>query len=198
MNSLEKYDLLKVTRIFYTEPKTYVTNLYLPISFGILPIYTVSGYVTTQSLNRPNLLVIFLGYEGDRAMALVNNFEPNETVLIIPDPPYHPEWKGQTEKMNKNLIEIIGSDRVETIHSLNPYSIVKKLETLFCQGCKYDLDKYHCCIFPLGTKPQALGLYLFWRQYHGKFSIVYAPPNKRNESFYPKGIGRTWQLISPE
>jgi len=197
LNYLDKNDLFNSTRIFYTEPKTYTTNLYLPMSFGILPIYTVTGFVTTQSLNKRNLLAIFLGYEGDRASALVNNFEPNETVLIIPDPPYHPEWRGRTEEMNKNLIEIIGKDKVESIDSLNPHKILKTMKSLFGKKGKYNLEKYHCSISPLGTKPQALGLYLFWRQYRGKFSIVYAPPYMHNESFYSKGIGRTWQLLSP-
>lgn len=197
LNYLDKNNFFDATRIFYSEPKNYTANLYLPMSFGILPIYTVTGFVTTQSLNKQNLLAIFLGYEGDRAMALVNNFEPNETILIIPDPPYHPEWKGRTEEMNRNLIEIIGSEKVESIDSLNPHSMLKKLECLFGIDGKYDLRKYHCSISPLGTKPQALGLYLFWRQHKGKFSIVYAPPCIHNEAFYSKGIGRTWQLISP-
>jgi hypothetical protein len=197
LNYLDKNNLFEITRIFYTEPKKYTANLYLPMSFGILPIYTIAGFVSTQSLNKQNLLAIFLGYEGDRAMALVNNFEPNETILIIPDPPYHPEWKGRTEEMNRNLIEIIGSEKVESIDSLNPHLMLKKLESLFGIDGKYDLRNYHCSISPLGTKPQALGLYLFWRQHKGKFSIVYAPPCKHNESFYSKGIGRTWQLISP-
>ncbi|MGD0081362.1 MAG: hypothetical protein ABSB80_12035 [Methanoregula sp.] len=198
LNYLDKNDLFNSTRIFYSEPKEYTSNLYLPMSFGILPIYTITGFVTTQSLNKQNLLAIFLGYEGDRAMALVNNFEPNETILFIPDPPYHPEWKGRTEEMNKNLIEIIGADKVESIDSLNPHLMLEKLERLFGNRGKYDLRKYHCSISPLGTKPQALGLYLFWRQHKGKFSIVYAPPCQHNEAFYSKGIGRTWQLISPE
>jgi len=191
LNYFDKNNLFDITRIFYSEPKKYTANLYLPMSFGILPIYTITGFVTTQSLNKRNLLAIFLGYEGDRAMALVNNFEPNETILIIPDPPYHPEWKGRTEEMNKNLIEIIGADKVESIDSLNPHLMLEKLENLFGINGKYDLRNYHCSISPLGTKPQALGLYLFWRQHKGKFSIVYAPPCKHNESFYSKGIGKT-------
>ena len=46
---------------------------------------------------RDTMLVLFLGYEGRRAQALWSHLDPNLTIVVIPDPPMKPEWKGRTE-----------------------------------------------------------------------------------------------------
>ena len=182
-------------RIFYSEPEDYITDLYLPMSTGIRQINTIPGFVGTQPLTKPALLVIFLGYEGDRAISLFENLDPNEVIVVIPNPPYHIEWKGRTEEMNRHLIELIGEDRIEYANSRNPFIIASELEKIIEN---YDLNDWHLCIAPLGTKPQTVGIYLFWQKHKGECSLIYAQPLKHNKHFYSKGIGKTWSLLSPK
>ena len=47
----------------------------------------------------------------------------------------------------------------------------------------------------MGTKPQALGLYLFWKKYPNSFTILHADPLKNNPSFSSVGIGKTRLLL---
>jgi len=193
--TIDNLGLWDFLRIYYTPPKNYVTELNLPMSFGLRKISPISGFVGHSPLSKPTLTVILLGYEGDRAKAIYENLDPNEVLLIIPDPPYHKEWKGRTEKMNEHLIKIVGKDKVIGAHSKDPIKLLTKLEKIFKD---YPLDKWRCSISPLGTKPQALGLYLFWRKNKGKFSIIYAQVLRHNEPFFSTGVDEPLILLSPK
>lgn len=196
LQAIDNLGLWKLVRLLYTEPEDYNTERSIPMSFGIKQIDTIPGFVSSQALNKPKLCVIFLGYENARAMALFNNLEPNETVLIIPRPAYKEEWENRTEYINRDLIKLVGGDKIRYLDSRNPYKVYSGLRKLFYHG-EWDLDNWNCCISPLGTKPQLIGLYQFWREYPCNFSIIYGQSMRFNKDFYSGGIGRTWLLISP-
>lgn len=191
LKSLDDLGLWNNLRIFYTEPKKYITNLYLPMSTGIRAISPISCFISNSSPNLSLLLIIFLGYEGDRARAIYDSLDPEDTILIIPKPAYHEEWENKTEKMNRSLIRMVGEGKVETAHSIDPLDVSHLLQRI---KKRFNPNKWRWAIVPLGTKPQALGLYSFWRKYPGTFSIIYAQPLKHNERFFSTGIGRTWLL----
>lgn len=195
LRAIDDLGIWSSIRIFYSEPEDYITDRYLPMSTGIRQINTIPGFVGTQPLTKPAILVIFLGYEGDRAISLFENLDPNEVIVVIPNPPYHLEWKGRTEEMNRHLIMLIGENRIEYTDSRNPFIIASELERIIEH---YNLNEWHLCIAPLGTKPQILGIYLFWQKHKGNCSLIYAQPLKHNERYYSKGIGKTWELLSPK
>lgn len=196
LKELDELGYWSSLRVLYTEPQDYATDLYLPLSMGIKQIDPVPGFVNTQPLNKPLLLLILLGYEGDRAMALFNNIDPNETLLVVPKPAFHDEWEGRTEKMNSDLITLLGDEKLRHADSRNPEEVAATLAKILTSG-DHNLDDWSCYVSPLGTKPQIVGLYLFWRQNQNQFSILYAQPLKHNEFFNSTGVGRTWLLVSP-
>lgn len=191
LKSVDDLGLWNNLRIFYTEPKKYIADLYLPMSMGIRTISPISGFINSSSPNLPLLLIIFLGYEGDRAKAIYENLDPEDTVLIVPKPAYHEEWKNKTEEMNRALIRTVGEKKIEYAHSKNSFAVANYLEKILT---RYNPRKWRWIVVPLGTKPQALGIYLFWRKYPNTFSITYAQPMKHNERFFSTGIGETWLL----
>ena len=195
---LDNLGYWKSLRIFYTEPKEYITEIRRPTCPAIKQLDPVPGFVNTQSLNKPVLLVMFLGYEGNRALALYNILDPNETMLIIPKPAYHEEWEGRTEDMNKYLINMLGSERIEYAHSTDPYEVARSLSKVLLGDTKYNLKDWICSILPFGTKPQTMGLYLFWREHKGEFSIIYANNFENYKDLDSQEIGKTWLLHSPE
>ncbi|MCK5615428.1 hypothetical protein KAR91_76905 [Candidatus Pacearchaeota archaeon] len=195
LRSIDDMGLCPSIRLLYSEPEDYVTDLYLPMSTGIRQISSIPGFVGTQPLSKPALLVIFLGYESDRAISLFENLDPNEVILVIPDPPYHVEWEGRTEEMNKHLIALIGEDRIKYANSRDPFTIASELESITED---YNLDEWHLCIASLGTKPQLIGIYLFWQKHKGECSLIYSQPLNHNKHFYSKGIGKTWSLLAPK
>jgi hypothetical protein len=189
--SIDDLELWDNTRILYTEPEKYVTDLYLPMSIGLRTISPIGGFISNSPPNLPLLLIVFLGYEGDRARAIYENLEPEETILIVPKPAYHDEWEGTTEKMNQSLIKMVGKDKIEYADSIDPSSVTERLQEI---SDRYKPTYWKRVIVPLGTKPQIVGIYFFWRRFPNTFSVLYAQPFKHNETFFSTGIGRTWLL----
>lgn len=191
MKALDDLGLWDKTKILYTEPKRYVTQRFLPMSIGVRSIYPISGFISQYSASLPTLLILFLGYEEDRAKSVYNDTEPDETILVIPRPAYNREWEGQTEEMNKRLIRVVGDKKIKYMDAIDPKKVIQELEKV---RMDFPFNKWRWVILPLGTKPQAIGLYSFWRLYPNSFSIIYVQPLKHNEKFFSEGIGKTWLI----
>lgn len=186
--------LLNKARFLYTEPEDYIIDLFQSLSFGIKEIFPIPTFYGNYDFSKDDLLVLMLGYEGSRAMALHEDVDPAECLLLIADPPYQPEWKGRTEELNKEIINLVGSSKVRYIDSRNPVKVSQQLHDILL---KKEFAKYNHVISPIGTKPQALGLYLYLRSSSIINTIlVYGAPLRHNELFYSSGIGRTWELPS--
>ena len=127
LHALDDAGLWESLRLLYTEPKDYVVDMYLPMSMGIKEVASIPGFTNVKPADKPVLLVIMLGYEGDRAMALLQNIEPNETILLVPRPAYRPEWEGRTEELNKQLISLLGQDAIAYADSRDPLKVKETL-----------------------------------------------------------------------
>jgi len=191
LKALDLNKLLENVRFLYTEPEDYVTDLFQPLSFGIRQIFPIPTYSGNFDFSKDSLLVLILGYEGDRAMALLEEMDPAECLLLIAKPAYHKEWEGRTEKLNVGIINIVGKSKIEYMDSRNPVLASQQLHKILSNS-KY--SKYNHVISPLGTKPQTLGLYLYLSTNPLNTIIVYGSPLRHNEPFYSKGIGRSWIL----
>lgn len=192
LRALDLKGLLNKCRFIYTEPKEYITELFQPLSFGIKKIFPIPLFFGNFDFAKDCLLVIMLGYEGNRAMGLLENIDPTECLLLIPRPAYNPEWEGRTEEMNKEIINIVGQSNIKYINSRDPVLVAEGLKSILSNG----YSKYNCLISPMGTKPQALGLYLYWSANPTNTSLIYSAPLRHNDLFYSEGIGRTWMLPS--
>ncbi len=80
--------------IVYSEPEDYDVSEFIPLSFGLSSLRQIPGFSACPDLSRPVHLVLFLGYEGDRALAVFEHVQPMQTTLVIPYPPYRPSWAG--------------------------------------------------------------------------------------------------------
>src|SRR3989304_3683678 len=147
-----------ILRFLYTEPQDYITDLFQPLSFGIHSIFPIPTYSGNFDFSKNSLLVLILGYEGDRALALYEEMDPTECLLLVGKPAYHKEWEGRTEKMNKEIINTVGASKIRYIHSRNPLAVSQQLRELLSSPTNL---QYNQIISPLGTKPQTLGLYLY-------------------------------------
>jgi hypothetical protein len=191
---LKGLDLTKkggTLRFLYTEPKDYITDLFQPLSFGIHSIFPIPTYSGNFDFSKNSLLVLILGYEGNRAMALYEEMDPTDCLLLIAKPSYHKEWEGRTEKMNKEIINTVGALKIRYIHSRNPVKVSEQLHKLLSSPV---YQQYNHIISPLGTKPQTLGLHLYLSANPPNTVLIYGSPARHNELFYSKGIGRSWVL----
>ncbi len=188
---LELKDLLKHVRILYTEPLDYETNLFNPLSFGIKKIFPIPLFSGEHDFSNESMLIIILGYEGNRALALLEKKDPNKCLLLVAKPPYHEEWEGRTEEMNKPIINLVGKSNIRYIDSRNPTIVANQLHEILSDP---SISSYNHYISPLGTKPQTIGLYLYLSTKPQNTILIYGSPIRHNELFYSHGIGDTWIL----
>lgn len=181
--------------VVYTEPEDYDVSKYIPLSFGLSSFHQIPGFSACPDLSRPLHLVLFLGYEGDRALAVYDHVQPMQTTLVIPDPPFKPSWGGRTETFNADLISIVGESLIVKVDSIDPDEVHKALIIIF--GGNMDRGLHAKVICPLGTKPQTLGIYSYTRGCADPPAIVYASPLRHNHNFFSHGLGSTWLLKQP-
>ena len=191
IQGLDMASLLGNCQFLYTEPQDYPTEDNEPISHGISSVEAVPTLTGVNYASQDTVLVLFLGYEGRRALALYEHLEPNITIAIIPRPPYHPQWIGRTEAQNKFLLSSIPRENVYYTHSLNPTDTETFLTNLV-KGERLNAATYNFMIAPMGTKAQTLGIYRFWRKNSQLATIMYASPVGYKEKKHPYAPGRTW------
>jgi hypothetical protein len=193
MQGLDSYGLLSNTNFFYTEPEDYLTIDNEPYAKGISSIKVIKTFAGHNFSSKDRILIIFLGYEGNRALALWEHLTHNITLVIIPDPPYKQNWAGRTEIQNSYLLSTLSENQIFKTHSLDPNSTESFMMSLFKRK-EYSINKYNFFIAPLGTKAQTLGLYKYYRKNKDKFSIVYASPIKYKYERAVYEPGRTFLI----
>ena len=178
--------------IVYSEPGDYNVSKYIPLSFGLSLLQHIPGFSACPDPSRALHMVLFLGYEGDRALAVYEHLQPIQTTLVIPYPPYKEDWIGKTENLNSDLIAVVGEGQIVRVDSIDPDKTQEALTTILGDGSKR--GQYAKVICPLGTKPQTLGIYNYVRNCADPPALIYASPLRHNHDFFSSGIGKTWIL----
>jgi hypothetical protein len=178
----------KSLRLFYTEPEDYAVKWGKPLSYGLIDVISVPTYGGHYYTEKENLLILQLGYEGDRAYALWERLAPHKTILLIGKPSFRDSWEGRVEEFNKKLISRLPKSSIYYLPTLNPFEVSKNLDKLI----ETHIEKYNIAISPLGPKPQVVGCYLSVRKYPD-VQIMYAIPKFHEEEYFSKKVGRIWE-----
>jgi len=192
LRAIDRIDTVSRVRLVYTEPGSYRTPLDQPLSYGLRNVEVVPTYVAPYQANEELVLVMFLGYERDRAIGMWQRIQPHQTVLAIAHPPYHPEWKGTAETLNAQLLAAFAEDDVHRVDPRNPIAARDFLRRVILP----ERAGAHANFFiaPTGTKPQAVGVYLFCKAHPQAATVVYAQPVEFNHAYLSSGVGPTWLL----
>ena len=178
----------KSMRLFYTEPEDYGVRWNKPLSYGLIDIVSVPSYGGHFYVKKENLLILTLGYEGDRAYGIWERFTPHKTIILIGKPSFRDSWEGRVEEFNKKLISKLAKDSVNYIPTLDPFEVSKNLDDLI----KRYSEKFNISVSPLGPKPQVVGCYLSVRKYPD-VQIIYAIPKFHDEEYFSKRVGKIWE-----
>jgi len=169
----------------------HTTQSYAPsrLTQGVEQITTVANFFGSISMEKETVLVLFLGFEPERALAVWKNFNPTKTIALITTP-----RGGNLEYLRyaeKNNLQLLSQPTVEVrnVAADNPYAVRNVLEGI------YDETKgsYNMVIGPFGTKPQTVGVFLFWLE-HPKTQIVYSFPIEYTKSYLKRKTGPTFIL----
>lgn len=169
----------------YTEPVAYDV-----LTRGTMVVKDVPGFSGANDMRKKDALITLLGFEGNRAVEVLNEINPDLTIPINGFPSYRPEFKDRSIMENK---ELLAEDHI--LKNLcyapanDPFETRKLLEGIYS---KYK-HRYNITIVPLGTKPMAFGSCLFAME-HKDCRIVYSCPKE----YFPepsKDWGDSWMYF---
>jgi len=190
LRALDRHGYGELVRIVYTEPQDYSPAPREPLTYGLRDVHVVPTFAAPYRPDRELVLIVFLGYEGDRALGVVEAVEPHRVVAIIGAPPYQKEWAGRAEEFNHALLLSLARSDIRKADPRNPLMACQLLEQIY-KELPRGANIY---IVPLGTKPQTVGAYYFIKRHPSFASIVYAAPLARNQQYIARDIGATWIL----
>jgi hypothetical protein len=170
----------------YTEPETYST-----LTKGTVDTKDMPSYSGKRTPRKKDALAILLGFEGNRAVAINNEINPDLTIPINGFPAFQPIFKDISILDNRELLideEIFKN--LTYAPALDPFETKDVLEDIYYQHTQ----KYNFSIAPLGTKPMSLGSCFFAIE-HPDVRIIYQYP----QEYLPKaskGWRESWLYIT--
>ncbi len=177
---------LGIPRLLHT------TQTYLPtkLTRGVQQITTIPNFFGSISLEKQTVLVLFLGFESERSLMVWKHFNPAKTLALITNPPRYGnvDYLRYAQKNNSYLLSQ-PSVELRDVPADNPYAARRVLEAI------YDdiRGSFNMVIGPFGTKPQAVGVFLFCLE-HPKVQVVYSFPVEYTRSYLQRKPGPTLLL----
>lgn len=179
-------------QLLYSEPEEYDVSEHIPLSFGLSQVEEIPGFPAAPDASRPLQAILFLGYEGERALATYELLQPVQTILVVPEPAFRARWEGKSDHFNRHLIETVGRKYRHGVDGLDPEATFALLQSIL--GSPTDRSSFYRVLCPLGTKPQAVGAYLYARRATDPPAIIYSSPLRHNHDFFSHGIRRLWLI----
>ena len=159
--------------LVYTEPVVYKNfikekNLNKPSAaylFGLseksLGIKPLPGFTKLKgpARDQKTLLVALLGFEGDRALRILNEFDgiPSRVIPVIGMPGYQVEFPAYTISCNKEFFKKSDSSaNCRWVAADDPFEVRRELISI-----KEEFSDHYMYIAPVGTRPHTLGALLF-------------------------------------
>ena len=200
ISGFTKIYLMELLRYMATEkglgmPRLlHTTQKYLPtrLTRGIHQITTMPNFYGSPSLDKETALVVFLGFESERSLSVLKHYNPARTIALLTNPPR----QGNADYLKyarQNNAELLARDSVEVrdVPPDNPHAACRVLEDIY-EATK---DNYNMVIGPFGTKPQAVGVFLFCLE-HPRAQVVYSFPASYTRSYLKRQPGPVLLLPS--
>ncbi len=177
---------LGIPRILHT------TQKYLPtkLTKGVEQITTVPNFFGSPSLEKQTTLVLVLGFEPERLLAVWKHFNPTKTIALITNPPRYGnlDYLRHAQENNSYLLSQ-PSTEVRDVPADNPYAVKNILEAIYYET----RSSSNMVIGPFGTKSQAVGVFLFCLE-RPRVQLVYSFPVKYTRSYLQRKPGPTLLL----
>lgn len=163
------------------------------MSVAMNKIEPIEGFEGETCIDKTDLVVLMLGYEGNRALAFLHKYETEPFFVMIGSPYAQDEtlnysYIESAEKANRSLLNVHRVLKYEKpVHSLDPFLFLDDLETAIKSFP--EIENHNVCLSCLGTKVQTLGLYLYWKR-NPETQILYSVPNMRFDNRL--GVGNSF------
>ena len=170
----------------------HTTQKYLPtrLTRGVEQITTIPNFYGNPSLDKETVLVLFLGFEPDRALSVWKQYNPAKIIALITNPPRYgnADYLKYARQNNADLLAL-PSVTLRDVPPDNPQAVRDVLVSIH-EDIK---DRYNMVIGPFGTKSQVVGVFLFWLE-HRKVQVIYSYPSAYTRSYLRRQPGATLVL----
>ncbi|WP_165233526.1 hypothetical protein [Aquisphaera insulae] len=169
-------------RVFYVSPVTYGDWL----SAGFKQVRNVIGLAGLQIPGRKTLLVLLYGFEHQRALKAIEEYEPAKVLLGFGGTPTEIEFlKRNLEELDKVQKKLVLSQQEVMEFEFRADSIAhcaKQLEEVI----RRELDSYNVVMAPMSTKLSTIATYVVARK-HPQIQVAYCVPGEYNTQSYSDG-----------
>ncbi len=177
---------LGIPRILHT------VQTYLPtkLTRGVEQIATIPNFFGSTSLEKQTIIVLLLGFEPERSLAVWKHYNPAKTIALITNPPRYGnlDYLKYAQQNNSYLLSQ-PSVEVRDVPADNPYAVKNVLDGIY-EDTK---GSFNMVIGPFGTKSQTVGVFLFCLE-HPKAQVVYSFPANYTRSYLRRKPGPTLLL----
>ena len=179
--------------VLYTEPLSYGTAFGRQLSYG----KNRTVYLPYQPFLHRSMgvgLVAFLGHERLRLELIVQELEPDVSVVILGNPSYSDNMRDYSRQVNQTLIHRSSYDRQYRVVEAPTNDVSKSRDVLLqeiSKLCSDGCDSIY--LAALGTKLQALGIHLVRRsELQVRLLLAYSIPKRYERNLYSHGFGATY------
>jgi len=167
-------------RAAYVSPKLHGTWL----SRGYRKVRSIVGFSGVQQASRPTVLIVLSGFEGDRTVKLIEEYEPSQVMLGFGDPPTIPSF------LERNLTEHkLVLSRTDVKDFRFPADSISDC-TVALEGLIQPLlQSSNVVIAPMCTKLSTLAVFNVAER-HREIQLAYCLPGEYNYSDYSTGTSR--------
>ena len=182
--------------VIYTEPLAYGTAFGKALTYGVdRTVYL--PYRPEKHRSRGVGLIAFLGHERQRLECIIQELEPDISVIILGEPGYTRGMFEDSKRINEGVLNRSNYDRhyrLVTAPSGDTGQVAQCLEEQVDQLKKDGYDSVYFA--PLGTKLQALGIDEMRRSDAAmRMLLAYAIPSRYEKHLYSQGSGPTYKGV---
>jgi hypothetical protein len=165
------------TRALYVTPESHGEWL----SRGHTTIRNILGLTGLHESSKPTVLILLSGFEADRSLSIIEEFEPAKVLLGFGDPPTDEQFLSR----NKREQEIIMKTHEPSKFEFPANDIKGSFEVIDRLIDEHLLD-YNVVVAPMSTKLSTIGAWKAARK-HIEVQVTYAIPGEYNFESYSEG-----------
>jgi hypothetical protein len=169
-------------RLLYVSPERHGTWL----SRGFRKVRNIVGFAGIQQPSRATVLFVLSGFEADRTIKIIEEYEPNRVFLGIGDPPTVPGFLQRNISEHKLVLS-----RTDVEEFRFPADSIQACAAALEGRIDVVARFANIVIAPMSTKLSTVGAFIVSER-HPEIQLAYCLPGEYNTSDYSAGTGRVF------
>ncbi len=108
--------------LIYWSPELYATEIGEWLTKGTEKVGPLPDYSGAPTSGQEKVLMIFLGFENERAFKIWEDYEPDKTILVLGKPPIKDHWKKISYNVNKRMISRLNTE-IKNVSTSDPKAV---------------------------------------------------------------------------